>query len=122
MGYIYRLSGQIRITPAPEWADLKRSGFLEWEDRDIRIVPKVEEAGDGRKTVLVAEVEGSDNEPRCYDLVRDLTAMLETFSGRSWSGHIEGTGEDGTDQFRLYVENGRAVEVRPIITWPDRAQ
>ncbi len=48
--------------------------------------------------------------------------MIETFTGRAWAGFIEGIGEDGTDQFRLYVDNGRAVMVRPTITWPEGAR
>lgn len=119
MGYSYRLSGGIAILPPPEWAELKRSGFLDHGDRDLLIVPTVNEADDGRKTVLHAAAQGGRDEPRCYDVEDELCSMVETFPGRTWSGFIDAVGEDGTDHFRLFVEDGTAKLARPTITWPE---
>lgn len=53
-------------------------------------------------------------------LARDIQYILDRHGlGRSFAGWILVFGEDSPDVWRVEVQDGKAVEVRPTLVWPD---
>lgn len=123
MGYIYRLTGTIRIDPPLSWAEIKSTPFTEYQGFDIRLAVDSEEVETADGTLVrrtASRVIAERDEPRAYDLVKRLQAMVDAFPGHTWEGYIQGDGEDAGDQWRLWVNpEGRAAQARPVITWPE---
>jgi len=57
-----------------------------------------------------------------YDVTAHVQEIVSRWGdGRTFAGRIEVVAEDG-EQWRVAVRNGRAVEFKPSIVWPDDSE
>jgi hypothetical protein len=121
-----RLSGRIQIDPPLPWSAIKTSKFLPRAGRNVDVVFDLDrldvETDDGtlsRKSATGVVPTDTGSGVRNNKAVRDLQELIDTHgAGRTFSGHIEATGEDHGDFWRLAVVGGTATKVLPLITWP----
>lgn len=128
MGYYSTVTGEIAIIPPIPWKILKDSPLLPGsrgrKDRDasLRIEETTVDTDDGTliRRVGAGIVPGWDDSYKAYDLINHVQEIVDAFPGHTYAGylHVEGR-EEGIDIWRVYVKDGRAVEVRPEITWPE---
>jgi hypothetical protein len=128
MGYTTRFSGELRIEPPLTWAEIRDSRFgperAESERLDVKV--RVEEAevetdeGTMTRRAGVALVPTWEDEMRGYDIVEHVQSFLDSNAGtHALTGRLDCAGEDAGDIWRLEIHDGRAVQVRPRIVWPD---
>lgn len=129
MGYHSTLNGEILIDPPILWPDLEKSPFICTEDRWeyerlawLRIVEEPVETAEGtliRKKAVAIRASDAD-ELRAGNLVSEVQEIVTAHGeGRTFTGFILVRGEESPDYWRAAVEDGRAVEVKPRIVWPD---
>lgn len=53
-----------------------------------------------------------------WDLIPNVQEIVDAFPDREYTGYFECTGSDG-DLWRIAVRDGKAVEIKPTITWPE---
>ncbi|GAA0853246.1 DUF6205 family protein [Streptosporangium amethystogenes subsp. fukuiense] len=129
MGYHSDLSGEITFNPPIPWGELQDSEFIspggnaEWRRLVwLRMVEETVETSEGTLTRKQAvAIRPSDaGELRAGPLVSQLQEIVTKHGeGRTFDGHILVLGECSPDIWRVQVEDGKAVEVRPRIVWPD---
>lgn len=132
MGYLTRVNGRIAITPPLPWGAIRDSAYISTDDCPfvgtsvaIHVETERTETDEGTLTVrtgtAITGAHGDGGAPyKAYDIVEDLQKVIDQFGeGRTFTGYLQGEGEDPGDLWRLYVVNGRAVEVKPTIVWPD---
>lgn len=136
MGYYTRVTGEIRVTPPITWAEAKDTTWAQQGsghyDRDFEFVLHMNEQDD--ETVIEGElvqvvrrtftrVEPRwDDSYKAYYSKENLQQLVDAFPGHEWIGYLEGEGEgagDGPDIWRLYVRDGKVIEVRPELVWPE---
>lgn len=131
MAYTTRVTGRITISPRIPWSKIKCSRFLldhsghrgldhRSGDREPEVRLIAEASGVGAEGLHV----GVAAEPRYpgeafsnYHLTHDLQALIDEHPTHTFIGHFDCAGEDAGDIWRLEVRDGRAVEVRPYISW-----
>lgn len=130
MGYYSTVSGEITFTPPIPWSEVEGGPFDEapadargmQKEIKFRAVEEVRAEGEWRMTrrIAVAVVPRWEGQFKAYHLTEHLQELVDRFGeGRTFSGRFEVEGEDAADIWRLRVRDGRAVEIKPIITWPD---
>ncbi|WP_432051761.1 DUF6205 family protein [Streptomyces xiamenensis] len=124
MGYNTRITGEIKISPPLTNREIAGSAFLPGTtDRDVRLVVEevTVETDDGtliRRTATA--LEPSWEEPyKAYHLMEHITEAMTTWPGHEFSGHLECSGEDAGDLWRVVVRDGRVERIEPRIVWPD---
>jgi hypothetical protein len=120
MGYYTRFSGEIRIDPPIPFEEIKDTEFA-GRDTDVTLkcveVP-VEGVPGAYRRVAVAIVEA--NEFSKYNAIPEVQWIIDRWGeGRRFTGRFDAKGEEPGDIWRLEIHDGRAVEVRPRIVWPD---
>jgi hypothetical protein len=126
MAYTTRFSGEIRIDPPIPAEEVAGTGFFHEGHRtaskDVRL-KVVEVPVDGvpgayrREAVAIVGLEGGFS---CYDAVPHVQEIVNRWgAGRTFTGRLDAAGEEAGDVWRLLVRDGRAVEVRPQLVWPD---
>lgn len=128
MGYLTRVTGEIRIHPPLTWAEINRDGEARkylYDDCDVRFLAieettETEEGTFTRKTVT-AIIPPCEEPYKAYEAEENLQEIVDIFqNNHTFTGYLEGQGEEG-DMWRLYVRAGRAVKVEPRITWPEES-
>jgi len=127
MGYYSVVTGSIIFQPPIKWADIKTSKFVINEPGVNYVIKDVmlesfgvyTEDDDLIDTIMAA----SEDSGKFYSIVEDLQELItELGPDRTYYGflQIEGEGHgDGPDIWRLKVKDGKVVEVRPKIVWPE---
>lgn len=129
MGYTSYLSGEITITPPIPWSELQGSPFVRTPERKeydrlvwLRMTEETVETNEGtliRKHAVAIRPSEAD-ELRADGLARQVQEIVTAHGdGRTFEGLFLVRGEESPDLWRVRVEDGRAVEERPRITWPD---
>jgi len=128
MGYYTRVTGEIRIDPPLPWAKIGGSKFLPdkaWHaELCVKLRVDVEEVDTDegtltRRTATAVEPV-TDESFKAYTLTEDLQKLVDwAGSEHRFVGRFSCEGEETGDLWRLHVVDGRAVEVRPTVTWPD---
>ena len=133
MSFRFSANGAIKADPpitsgelagaAVNWTDTSP-----WYIRDSREDPLdvVIRTGDtevnvhGRILVerLGYEITVIDGETSGYHVVDQIQDIVDAFPGHTWTGPIEAHGDEGW-MARYVVRNGRAVQLKPTITWPE---
>lgn len=128
MSYDVRFTGEIRIEPPIPADELAAHDFQEpgrYGKRDIAVkVVEVPVSGvpDAYRRVGTAIVPCMSSYT-AYHLVGDVQAIVSRWgAGRTFTGRLQGVGEEAGDLFRIEVQDGTAVEVRPRIVWPDGSE
>jgi hypothetical protein len=121
MGYYTSLNGEFTIDPPIRYADLAPE-FLEWGDGVLRIRVEVvrEDTPDGvleRRTGVA--VEHYPDSVKAYEIESELQSMVDRYPDHTFSGLIEGDGENAGDMWRLIVRDRKVIKVTPTITWPE---
>ncbi len=130
MGYTTHARGDIAIVPPLTAREIKGSPFMpdvarqHGTNRDVmfRIEIDNRETDEGLLVVkrAVAIVQSWEDEPRNYDIVPHLQELIDAHrEGHEFRGHFEMEGQDPGDIWRVYVRDGKAVRVDPVITWPE---
>ena len=130
MGYTSMVWGQIEINPPLTWAQAKDHPFRMPDDDDAKWSPALslamrerdQEVDQGvlhvKEAVAVHYAWGKPG--KCHDVVEELQRIVDLAGpGHTFTGALEGTGEDFGDIWLLRVIDGRAVRWLPTITWPD---
>lgn len=121
--YPSRVTGRIMIMPAIPWSLVKGGPFdpkTSRRDVVLRLREVESDGGDTVRRVADAVVPLMSDSYGAYFLVEHLQELIDEFGrGREFVGHLYREGADSLDVARLVVRGGRAVEVRPVITWPD---
>jgi Family of unknown function (DUF6205) len=130
MGYLTRITGRISIDPPLTYAEIKASGLrtddlcpgCEKRDTDLMIeicVSRVEdECGIRVLYTGVALLPVSSDRFKAYGVNDEFKAFIERFRNKSFSGHLEGRGEDDGDIWRLVVVAGSPRTLAPKLLWP----
>ncbi len=127
MGYYTTYTERITIEPSLTWAEVKGSPWLDRSHGsvmlDLREEEVTQETDEGttvftRKTV-VAVIPVSEDSYKGYGIVEDVQKIVDAFPGHAWKGYISAEGEEAGDLWRLAVRDGRAMQVKPRIVWPD---
>lgn len=122
MGYNTRVSGSIAIRPPISAAELRAHPEFTSEDASAHIetAQEIMLTDDGELTRIsgVAIVPWGEDRFKAYDLVETVQAIVSAFPDRTYTGRFDCAGEDDGDLWRLKVQDGRAVEIRPRIVWP----
>lgn len=128
MGYTSYIAGEITIHPPIPWGDLQGSAFVrtpdnkEWDRLTwLRLVEDTVQTHDGtliRKQAIAIRPSEAD-ELRVRNLDREVQAIIDAHPGHTFDGVLLVTGEESPDIWRVRIVDGRAVEERPRIVWPD---
>ncbi|MGR6922621.1 DUF6205 family protein [[Actinomadura] parvosata] len=131
MGYTSHITGEITVTPPIPWGELqsnpagpfyRTSDNKEWDRLTwLRLVEEPVETRDGtliRKQAIAIRPSEAD-ELRVDGLGREVQAILDAHPGHTFDGVLLVTGEESPDIWRVRIIDGRAVEERPRIVWPD---
>ena len=119
MGYYTRFEGEISIVPPLTWAEIKKGPGL--QDLRLRTVEDVEETAEGHVTRVTADavVPITEDSYKGYSIREELQALAKAHKSHQFTGYISAEGEDAGDLWRLAVKDGKAVQIRPRIVWPD---
>lgn len=127
MGYETSVSGQIEITPPINWGELRRANWPvdDRYARNIRLVIEETEVETDEGTMIrraataIAPMQ-LDEPYKAYEIDDHVNEVVAVFGkDRTFTGYLEGAGEETGDMWRLYVRDGAAERVRPQIVWPD---
>lgn len=129
MSYTSYLDGEITFDPPIPWSELQESPFIRTPERNewdrlvwLRMVEEPVQTGEGtliRKQAIAIRPSEAD-ELRVYGLDRDVQAIIDAHGeGRTFAGVLLVRGEKSPDIWRVRIVDGRAVEERPRIVWPD---
>jgi hypothetical protein len=127
MGYSTNYTGRITISPPLAWVEFKDSPFhpdRAWDagsELKFEVVEETVDTDEGQLTrrQATAVVPLTDDSYKGYDIVEHLQRIVDAFPGREFGGYIRADGEETGDIWQLSVVDGRAVQIRPRITWPD---
>lgn len=57
---------------------------------------------------------------KAYGIIAEVQKIVDILGdGYTYSGYIELNGEESGDLWRIYIRQGKAVEVQPQIVWPE---
>lgn len=148
MGYNTYVTGSITMTPPIGWAEYQarpepltpgRHSYRHTEtsaDTERIEVGSVALAVDAARTVdtegvervtrqITAIVPRYDEPYKAYDLTTGINQVLADFgrtpdgTPRTFTGCLDGNGEDSPDLWRLYIRDGQAVYVTAEITYAE---
>ncbi len=109
MGYSTSLSGGLTFDPPLSALEYANSPYLSFGDAGSWSFKL-----DQPNTIVV-----DDESAKHYDLEEELQEFIDSMPGATFTGCIEGDGEESGDMWRLYVVDGRVVKVKPELVWPD---
>lgn len=129
-----RISGRIRIEPPVTWGELHDKPWAtdprnEWPDVVVELATTKENVADGEvlRHSGVAIVT-TEHETSAYELVRQTTRIVKAFgtapdgTARRFAGFLHVVWGGGEEVYRVIVREGRAVEVKPVLAWPEGAR
>jgi len=132
MGYYARYTGSIEISPPLPWNLIKDHPALpagiyggSFGDRDVRLVVETEliDTEDGvlskQRAVSVEPI--TEDAFKGYEMQAHLQEVVDAAPGRTFTGHIDATGEDG-QKWRFKVVDGTVQRFEPVLTWPEGAE
>jgi hypothetical protein len=129
MGYYTSVTGQIDISPPLTWNEIKDSPFLpesvarlEWRDVMLNVEVDINETDEGTLTRRYANavVPSTDDSFKAYDIEDHLAELVRLHGdGRTFTGRLEGHGEETSDMWRLCIRDGKVAKDVPRIVWPD---
>ncbi|WP_037870708.1 DUF6205 family protein [Streptomyces sp. SPB074] len=128
MGYITLVTGELRITPPLTWPEIRASEYAPGEPHrhDLVLLVREEtvqtEEGPLLRRTAHALALRPIEEYRAYTLVKDVQAAIDAHPGHTFTGYLSCEGEETGDLWRVVIKDGRAVEVRPRIVWPDEEE
>jgi hypothetical protein len=108
MGYYTRFSGWLEIVPP-----------LTPDEVEQRIPAQV---FDGLTVWINADgtrVEPYDDSVKAYEIEDELAKIVDAFPDRSFTGWIQGVGEEQPDIWRIGVVEGMVRREKAIMRWPD---
>ena len=124
MGYNTRLEGSIKITPPLSAAELRE--HPEVSNSDVRsvavpVVKQRKDTDDGYTVVLEGReiVPTTEEDHKAYGLLDELRQYVTFYPGHTYSGYIYCYGEEQGDIWRVSIKDGKVLEERPKIVWPD---
>lgn len=125
MGYYTRTDGEIRIDPPLKWGEIRQSPFREDDGQrwlKILVATREVETDEGVMGVRegVAIVPTTDDEMKIYRPEGDLADILASISpDHTFSGFIQGEGEESGDVWRISVRDHRPHMVKAVLSWPE---
>jgi hypothetical protein len=128
VSYNIRFTGEISIDPPIPADDVLNAGFIEpggYGDRDVavKVIEAPVEGMPGAYRRLVVAIVPSISSYTAYAAVDHIQEIVTRWGAdRTFTGRLQGAGEEAGDLFRIEVQDGRAVEVRPRIVWPDGSE
>lgn len=121
MGMLSSVEGRIEISPHLPWAKF-RELHATAPGLNVRFEVHREtvdtEEGTLEVKKAVAIVPRYDDEYKAYYLLEHVQRLVDVCRGHQLSGYLEEVTEEH-QLSRIYVVDGKAVEVRPEIVWPD---
>lgn len=130
MGYNTRYTGAIGIEPPLTWAEIKNSPYLPetakdtWPDVKLRVIEQTTETDEGTLTRRYADaiVPVTDEPYKGYEIIATVQKIIDAHPGHTFSGQFDCEGEEAGDLWRLVVRDGRAMQVKPQIVWPEGSE
>lgn len=125
MGYYSTVTGEIAIIPPLSWKEIKDSPLLphdeQRQDAKLALEESTVDTEDGTLIRRNAPriVPATDDSYKAYDVVGAVQEIVNAFPGHTYTGYLQGEGEENDDMWRVYVKDGKAIEVKPEITWPE---
>lgn len=124
MGYNTRLEGSIKIAPPLSAVELRE--HPEVSNSDIRsvavpVVKQRKDTNDGYTVILEGReiVPTTEDEHKAYGLLDELRQYATFYPDHAYSGYIYCYGEEQGDIWRVSIKDGKVLEERPKIVWPD---
>lgn len=129
MGYSTRFTGEIRIDPPIPFEDIAGQGFSRVErhgqtkDVALKVVEEPIPDDPGAYRRLAVAIVGLDGAFSAYEALPHAQEIVTRWGdGRTFSGRLDAKGDEAGDIWRLEIHDGRVVEVRPRIVWPDGSE
>jgi hypothetical protein len=125
MGYDIRFSGEIRIDPSILADELLALGFSEpgrYGDKDIavKVTETPVEGVPGAYRRLAVALVPCMSVYTAYNITDHIQQVVSQWGeGHTFTGRIECVDPHEGDRWRLQVQEGRVVEVKPRVVWPD---
>jgi hypothetical protein len=128
MGYNSNVDGQIDVTPPLTWKELQEKGYSEdgrytpdWTCVRLEVSSETVSTDEGVLTRFTADaiVPSTDDSFKAYGLMKDVQKIVSDFPDHTFSGYLYVEGEENNDMWRLYVKDGKAIQVKPEIVWPE---
>lgn len=131
MGYYTRFTGQIDIEPPLMWLEIKDSPFLpsraeaprDYRDAMFVVDEESIHTDEGvlwrKKAIAVRATAGDGKQVKAYSIVKHVQEIVDAYPGHAFIGHIEASGEESGDLWRLVVRDGKAIQIKPRLVWPD---
>jgi hypothetical protein len=135
MGYESRVTGEIEIKPVISHkqmialmnADLARKPEDKYYRGDkcavVEYDTNTEDTDAGRLTSFGgwAIVPSSDGAYKAYTLIEDVQAIVNMLGTETFRflGYLEIHGEEPGDLWRIYIRDGKATQVEPVLVWPE---
>jgi hypothetical protein len=128
MSYDINVSGEIRIDPPILAEEAHAAGFSgpgAFGDKDVAIRQLDEPVAGipGAYRRLVTAIVPAMATYTAYHLVEHIQEILDRWGeGRTFTGRFDCSDPDTGGLWRVEVHDGRAVEVKPRIVWPDGSE
>ena len=127
MGTYSRFTGRIEIDPPLPWGLIKDNPAYPGPNfaSDVRLVIEQNEIDTEDGVVIrrraVAIEPATEGSTKGYYTTQHIQSIVDLAGLRTFRGHIEAISEEG-DRWRVKVVGHYAIEVQPVITWPDEDQ
>lgn len=124
MSYSNRFSGAITITPPLTWEQIQSAPKT--RDAELRIIEERTDTATGWSAAMIANaIVGPDEPCSGHSVEEDIAALVGYVSDHCGqheiTGHIEVEWDPGFGEppSRYVVRDGRVVEVKARIVWPE---
>jgi hypothetical protein len=130
-----RITGRISIAPPITWGELHdkpwahQSGNGHYPDVVVNLTTTKETTPDGEVFHHAGtEIITTGHETSAYHLLDELNRIVTTFDAtpdgtrRTFTGFFHVVWAHGDEVYRVVIRDGRAVEVKPQIVWPEGAR
>jgi hypothetical protein len=118
MGSRTNYDGEIAITPALTWAQIRQ--LPKFDHLEMALVKKSADTEQGQIVVITCAAVRPRIDTDSYRVELELERLVDALpGGHEFSGHIDCQGEEPGDLTRLVVSDGAVCRISPIITWPE---
>ncbi|MFC1436029.1 DUF6205 family protein [Streptacidiphilus sp. N1-3] len=128
MGTITSVTGEITITPALTWNQIRDSAFNPRSpsyDDDANVHLYIEQdtvqtdEGPLQRLTASALIPATEDPFRAYRLIEHVQQLIDAFPGHQFTGRLDCMGDDAGDLWRVVLRDRCAVKVKPQIIWPE---
>lgn len=124
MGYYTQLNGGFEIQPPLTWTELAlvADKMCDSKTRTVWVELETREQKHVEGTLVIKQarhVKVYDGSVRAHNTEKEIGEIVAAFPGHTFTGLIEGDGEESGDQWRMYIVDGKVIKHTVLQRWPD---